>query len=105
MDWRFRSMRRPAVNAPGEAHELTFLKRERVCGWLADALNDARAKLDVRLWAYVFMPDHVHLLIWYIHANPVRGDWEIGPKNGGGRAPAGTKGKARCAPSQLILAD
>jgi len=30
---------------------------------LADAINLAREKHEFDLWAYVFMPDHVHLLI------------------------------------------
>ena len=72
MDWRLRSMRRPAVNEPGHAHELTFscfhrfafLEAERTCQWLADALNEARVSLDFALWAYVFMPEHVHLMIY-----------------------------------------
>ena len=65
-------MRRPAFNEPGHAHELTFacfrrhafLAADRTCQWLADAINDARAKLDFALWAYVFMPEHVHLMIY-----------------------------------------
>ena len=72
MDWRLRLMRRPALNIPGDAHALTFscyhryqfLRCDRMCGWLADSLNTARAKLDFRIWAYVFMPEHVHLMIW-----------------------------------------
>ena len=72
MDWRLRSMRRPAVNEPGHAHELTFscfhrfafLQAECTCQWLADALNEARVSLDFALWAYVFMPEHVHLMIY-----------------------------------------
>jgi putative transposase len=71
MDWRVRRMRRPAINEPGHAHELTFccfhryafLKAERTCQWLADAIEKARVELDFALWAYVFMPDHVHLLV------------------------------------------
>ncbi len=66
MEWRLRSMRRPAVNEPGHAHELTFccfhrypfLKSERACRWLAESLEEARQKLDFALWAYVFMPEH-----------------------------------------------
>ena len=58
-------------NDPGHAHELTFscyrsfefLKSERTCLWLIEAINAARLKHDVAVWAYVFMPDHVHLLI------------------------------------------
>jgi putative transposase len=71
MDWRLRSMRRPAINEPGYAHELTFcsfrgfpfLKAERTCQWLADSINAARKELDFALWAYIFMPEHVHLLL------------------------------------------
>ena len=63
---------RKAINTPGHAHELTFscyhrfqfLKAERTCQWLADAINAARTKCNISLWAYVFMPDHVHLLIY-----------------------------------------
>src|SRR5205814_799973 len=43
---------RQAINAPGHAHELTFscyqrfpfLKAERTCQWLADAIAAARVK-------------------------------------------------------------
>jgi putative transposase len=72
MDWRLRSQRRPAHNEPGHAHGLTFtcfhryrfLEAERTCVWFAEAITEARAELDFALWAYVFMPDHAHLLIW-----------------------------------------
>ena len=72
MHWRHRRMRRPAANEPGHVHELTFscfrgysfLQAERTCQWLADAISAARAKFNISLWAYVFMPDHVHLLIY-----------------------------------------
>jgi putative transposase len=55
----------------GHAHELTFscyrkfpfLKAERTCIWLAEAIEEARRKWSFSLWAYVFMPDHVHLLV------------------------------------------
>jgi putative transposase len=81
MDWRIRSMRRPAFNEPGHAHELTFscfhryafLKPERTCQWLADALDDARKDLDFFIWAYVFMPEHVHLIVY-----PERLKYDIG---------------------------
>jgi putative transposase len=64
-------MRRPAFNEPGHAHELTFccfrrypfLKGERACKWLAESLDEARRKLEFAIWAYVFMPEHVHVLI------------------------------------------
>ena len=58
-------------NLPGHAHELTFscfrqqkfLIWERTCLYLVEALQKAREKHDFSLWAYVFMPEHVHLLL------------------------------------------
>ena len=71
MHWRDRSMRRPAMDEPGHAHELTFtcfhrfpfLQAERTCQWLADVIDQARQELHFAVWAYVFMPEHVHVLI------------------------------------------
>jgi putative transposase len=64
--------RRKNVNEPGHAHALTFscfqrqqfLRSERTCGWLADSIELAREKFDFSVWAYVFMPEHVHLIVW-----------------------------------------
>jgi len=58
-------------NEPGHAHVLTFscyhgfrfLAAERTCEWLADAIESARHDFDFALWAYVFMPEHAHLII------------------------------------------
>jgi len=58
-------------NWAGHAHELTFscypnrpfLSKERTCTYLVDAINAGRIKHDFDLWAYVFMPNHVHLVI------------------------------------------
>ena len=66
-----RRIHRKAINAPGHAHELTFscyqrypfLKAERTCLWLVDAIQAARVKHNFDLWAYVFMPEHVHLIV------------------------------------------
>ena len=71
MDWQLRDGRRKTFNTPGHAHELTFscyqryqfLLAERTCQWLANAINQARQKHDFALWAYVFMPEHAHLII------------------------------------------
>jgi putative transposase len=71
MDWRIRHHRRQAFNLPGHAHELTFscyrgykfLSSDRTCQWLAAAIEAARGKLEFDLWAYVFMPEHVHLIV------------------------------------------
>jgi putative transposase len=67
-----RHRRRKEVNVPGHAHELTFscyqrfafLKAERTCQWLADAIANARIRHDFALWAFVFMPEHVHLIVY-----------------------------------------
>src|SRR5262245_51890194 len=72
MDWHLRSSRRAAINEPGHAHELTFscfrryrfLSAERTCQWLAEAIEAARIELQFALWAYVFMPEHVHLIVY-----------------------------------------
>jgi putative transposase len=56
---------------PGHAHYLTFscfhnqrfLRSERACGWLLDAIRKAKAEVPFDLWAWVFMPEHVHLLL------------------------------------------
>ena len=32
--------------------------------WLKEAIDAARAEYDFALWAFVFMPEHVHLLLW-----------------------------------------
>jgi putative transposase len=107
VDWRVRLMRRPALNIPGDAHALTFtcyrrfqfLRSECICQWLADSLNKARTKLDFRIWAYVFMPEHVHLLIW--PAQPV---YDIRVILQAVKQPVGRKAMAhiaRCAPQWL----
>ncbi len=72
--------KRRAYNEPGHAHELTFscyqgftfLQAERTCRWLADAIQRARAELGLDLWAYVFMPEHVHLIV-----RPRRPSYEV----------------------------
>ena len=59
-------------NVPGDAHALTFscfqrrpfLSRDRSRVWLVDALATARERHAFDLWAYVIMPEHVHLLIF-----------------------------------------
>jgi putative transposase len=59
------------INEPGDAHELTFscyqrlplLSRDRSRRWLVDAIESARQTLLFDLWAYVFRPEHVHLMV------------------------------------------
>jgi putative transposase len=63
--------RRVRYNEPGEPRELTFscynqyafLSRDRTREWLCEALDKARAECGFQLWAYVIMPEHVHLLV------------------------------------------
>jgi putative transposase len=58
--------------APGHAHELTFtcyrrypfLKSDRACTCLAEAIQEARVALDFALWAFVLMPEHTHLILY-----------------------------------------
>jgi putative transposase len=72
MDWRVRSSRRKAYNKPGHAHELTFtcyhnypfLAAERTCQWLTDAIDAARTRLHFAVFAYVFMPEHAHVMVY-----------------------------------------
>jgi putative transposase len=57
---------------PGHAHALTFccfqrqpfLSRERTRRWTIEAIDKARRDHHFHLWAYVLMPEHVHLLVW-----------------------------------------
>jgi putative transposase len=66
------SQRRRSYNEPGHAHELTFtcfhryrlLAAQRCCVWLSEAIDRARQKRDFAVWAFVFMPEHAHLIIW-----------------------------------------
>ena len=63
--------RRRRYDEPGHARELTFscyrryrfLSRDRTRLWFIEALEAARHKWPFDLWAYVLMPEHVHLLI------------------------------------------
>lgn len=55
----------------GHGHFLTFscfrnqsfFRSARACRWFLDAIEAARAKHAFDLWAYVIMPEHVHLLL------------------------------------------
>jgi putative transposase len=66
---KFKTCRR--YNDAGHAHALTFscfrrqkfLASPRSCQWLVDAIDLARRKHEFDLWAYVMMPEHVHLVV------------------------------------------
>jgi REP element-mobilizing transposase RayT len=61
-----------SYNTPGDAHELTFscyrrlplLSKDRTRRWFLEALDQARRRRNFYLWAYVIMPEHVHILLW-----------------------------------------
>ena len=56
----------------GEPHFLTFscyhrlplLSKDRTRQWFVEALEEARSIHGFHLWAWVIMPEHVHLLLW-----------------------------------------
>jgi len=58
-------------NLAGHIHFLTFscyrrlplLTQDSRCSWLAESIDRSLEKHVMALWAYVFMPDHVHLLV------------------------------------------
>src|SRR5438874_556069 len=60
-----------SYNEPGHAHELTFscfrrlplFSRDRTRQWLVEALESARQRRKLDLWAYVIMPEHVHIIV------------------------------------------
>lgn len=66
------SKRRKRIDQLGNARELTFscykrfpfLIRDRPRTWFIEALRQAKRKFAIDLWAYVIMPDHVHLIVY-----------------------------------------
>jgi putative transposase len=39
------------------------MRAERTCRWLATSIDAARVSLEIDIWAFVFMPEHVHLIV------------------------------------------
>ena len=62
---------RKALDLPGHAHELTFscyrryplLSRDRTRLWFCDSLSGAAKKWDFAIFAWVIMPEHVHVVL------------------------------------------
>jgi REP element-mobilizing transposase RayT len=52
----------------------------RTCQWLAEAIDEARTQHDFALWAYVFMPEHVHLIIYPRRDQESRAAWVGGTR-------------------------
>ncbi len=40
-----------------------FLSADRTRTWFVEALEETRSQWPIDLWAYVIMPEHVHLLV------------------------------------------
>ncbi|MCA9269226.1 MAG: transposase, partial [Planctomycetales bacterium] len=78
MPTKFKTCRR--YNDAGHAHALTFtcfhgrpfLSRDRARNWTVQAIAQAAEKHEFDVWAYVVMPEHVHLLI-----SPRLADYDI----------------------------
>src|SRR5207249_7227289 len=64
--------RRRRFDEAGQARELTFscyrrhrfLSRDRTRQWFVEEMEAARREFPIDLWAYVIMPEHVHLLVY-----------------------------------------
>lgn len=62
---------RRSWNEPGHAHFLTYscfqrlplLPKDRPRRWVIEALECTRQTLNIAIWAYVIMPEHVHVLV------------------------------------------
>lgn len=88
---------RRTINEPGHAHFLTFscrkrwplLSKDRSRQWVIDALSRLRDKRNVAIWAYVIMPEHVHLLLL-----PRDRVYEMRPILAGLKAPVSRAAKA-----------
>ncbi len=53
-----------------------FLARDRTRHWFVEALQDARQEWPVDLWAWVLMPEHVHLLVAPREPNVAIGEFQ-----------------------------
>jgi putative transposase len=68
---KFAKKSRRRFDGENTPHELTFscyrgykfLARDRVRRWFVESLDEARKKWPVDLWAWVIMPEHVHLIV------------------------------------------
>ncbi len=64
---------------PGDAHFITFscyqrlplLSKDRSREWMIDAIQRAQEKKMFDLWAYVIMPEHVHLVLFPINDSKI----------------------------------
>lgn len=69
-------------DVPYGVHALTFschkrkplLTKHRTRQYFCDAVIRAKATHGFHVWAYVIMPEHVHLLLWFPHEDYVIAD-------------------------------
>ena len=83
-------------------HGRPFLSRDRSRRWLIDSINSSAIAQEVHVWAWVIMPEHVHLLVF-----PTRAVYKIGEflkiSKAPGNAPRGFLGpmpRSRSPPSR-----
>ncbi|MBC8876333.1 MAG: transposase [Planctomycetes bacterium] len=89
-----RKLRR-RFDIPGQARELTFscyrrfqfLSRDRTREWFIEAMENARQEWPIDYWAYVIMPEHVHLLVY-----PREPGLKLGPVPGTNQGTGGSQG-------------
>jgi putative transposase len=63
---------RRRLDEPFQARELTFscfnrfkfLSADSTRKWFVDAVESARKQYSMQIWAYVLMPEHVHMIIY-----------------------------------------
>jgi len=95
------------MNVPHHAHSLTFscfgrqpfLDYDLTRRWMIDAIDRARCKLGYDVWAYVLMPEHVHILV-----RPREAEYDISEFLTALKLPVTRKACAhakRCAPDLL----
>jgi putative transposase len=49
-------------------HRLPFLAKDYTREWMLQAIELGRQKHPIHVWAYVVMPEHIHLLVWPFQA-------------------------------------
>ncbi len=75
-----KNLKNKHYNIPGHAHGLTFscfkgipfFNDNATCESFLLELERTRREFSILIWAYVLMPNHVHLLIW-----PTKKDYDI----------------------------
>jgi putative transposase len=80
--------RNKKYNIAGHVHFLTFsvyhrqplLTNDLWRSWLADSIRNKCDEFQIALWAYVFMPEHVHLLLKPRRSNYNLSDFEQSAK-------------------------